>query len=148
MNNQSFDPNAYGNQPTGDQNQAKNEQTAGQNTEQQSYNGQPYGNPYGQPYAPYQPLVQPAHKLAMASLICGIISFFCFGLPLSIAALVCSIKAKKEGNTENINTIGLIIAIVSIVLNAISVISMIAIMPTYIQMLEELLEQSMFIFRF
>lgn len=172
MDNNSFDPNAYGNQQ-GANNQNNGAQQNPQNNQQnpqgaqngrpyqepfqqQPYNGQPYqqqpyqqqpynGQPYQQPYNPYQPAVQPAHNLAMASLICSIISFFCCGLPLSIAGLICAIKAKNQGNTESIRTAGFVVSIIALVIYAISFIFSLLMMPILMETLEESFREVMFI---
>ncbi len=173
MNNGSFDPNAYGSQGGKDQNNgsAPNPQNANPQSEQtqqqasqsnyggqgfngqpyngqpyngQPYNGQPYnGQSYGQPYTPYQPPVQPAHGLALASLICAIVGFVCCGLFASIPAVICAVMARKQGNTEAIATVGLIMGIVGIVLSALSAIASLAILPMYMEMMEEMMREAM-----
>ena len=148
MNDGSFNPNEYGNQGQGSNgNQTANTtppvQPEGQPA-QGTYQGQPYnGQPYGQPYAPYQPpvqpAVQPAHGLALASLICAILGFVCCGLFTSIPAVICAVQARKQGNTEAITTVGLVMGIVGIVLSAISTIASFAMLPMYMEMMEEML---------
>ena len=59
------------------------------------------------------PEVQPQHGLATASLVCGIIGLVCCS-PLSIAALIFAIIAKKDGNTEGITTAGLVLGIIGV----------------------------------
>ena len=78
MNDQ-FNPNDFGNN-----NQNQNNQNDTQNTQNNpfsDYNGYPNG--YQQPPMQQPMAEQPGHKLAMASLICSIIAFFCCGIPLS-----------------------------------------------------------------
>ena len=81
----------------------------------------------------------------MASLICGIISFFCCGLPLSIVGLICAIKAKNQGNTESIRTAGFVVSIIALVIYAISFIFTLLMMPILMETLEESFREVMFI---
>ena len=71
-----------------------------------------YNNGYNNNYNGYNP-TPPAHGMAIGSLVCGIISFFCCG-PLAIVSLILHIMAKKEGNTEGITTAGLVLSIISL----------------------------------
>lgn len=148
MNDGSFNPNEYGNQGQGNNGNQTASTTPPVQPEGQpaqgTYQGQPY---YGQPYTPYQPPVQPAaqpaHGLALASLICAILGFVCCGLFTSIPAVICAVQARKQGNTEAITTVGLVMGIVGIVLSAISTIASFAMLPMYMEMMEEMLKESM-----
>ena len=68
---------------------------------------------------------QPQHSFAIAALVLGIVSIVttcCYGivgLICGIVGLVLSLNAKKEGNTESINTAGMILSIIGIVIGAI-----------------------------
>ena len=156
MNNDSFNPNEYGNQSqqTGSNgNPQGGSQSAPQGQPTQgAYSGQPYGNTgyqnpqqsyNGQPYTPYQPPVQPAHGLGVASLVCAIVGILCCGLLTSIPAIICAAMARKQGNTETITTVGLILGIIGTVLNAIATVAMLAMLPVYMEMMEEIFKQSL-----
>lgn len=72
-------------------------------------------------YQPPAP-VQPAQRLARASLICGIMAFFCAGIPLGIAAIVCGSKAQSLGNTESNAKIGRMCGIIALISGILSLI--------------------------
>ena len=78
-----------------------------------SFDSTPVVNQEQQPH----PYSQPAHDLAVASLVCSIICFFLVGAPLSIVAIVCAAMARHRGNTEGITTAGLVCGIVALVLS-------------------------------
>ena len=162
MNNNPFEPNDFGNDNQGQNN---NQQQPNQNPFNSNFNngtndfnnGYPNGNQNGYPNGnqngyyngyqgqPTQP--QPGHNLALASLICGIISFLCCGTPLGIAAIICSVSAKKRGNTETINTAGLVCGIVGLVLSIISGFVSMLFVPAVMESIREgLNEVSTFIF--
>ena len=94
--------------------------------------GQPMGQPmgqqgYGQPmgYASRQP----AHGLAVASLVLGILPFlicwigegvgYIIGLIMAIVGIVLAAVAKKQGNKSGIATAGLAVSIVALALGLI-----------------------------
>ena len=79
----------------------------------------PYGNPYGMP-DPNMKQAQPYHGLAIASLVLGILSFFCFGLIAGGLAIVFAAIAKGNGNKSGVATAGLVCGIVGFVLTLIS----------------------------
>ena len=130
MNDNSFDPNAFGEDT---QKQVNN--PSAQNTEPYNqtyppndpnsyytdYRGQPTVQPM-QNTNPMQPMVQPAHGSALAALICGIVGLLCCGIPLGITAIILSTLAKKQGNTEGIATAGLVLGILALVGAVISII--------------------------
>ena len=67
----------------------------------------------------------PQHSFAIAALVLGIVSIVttcCYGivgLICGIVGLILSLKAKNEGNTEGINTAGMILSIIGIAIGAI-----------------------------
>ena len=111
-------PNPYG-QPAGNPN------PYGQPVTNPYGNPNPYGqpNPYGNPYGmpdPNMKQAQPYHGLAIASLVLGILSFFCFGLIAGGLAIVFAAIAKGNGNKSGVATAGLVCGIVGFVLTLIS----------------------------
>lgn len=56
--------------------------------------------------APVAPVSEPGKGLAIASMVCGIVSFFFFGLVLSVVALVLGLVAKNKGYTGGMATAG------------------------------------------
>lgn len=78
---------------------------------------QQYAAPVQQPYAQpaYQPAPQVAPKapqpgkgLAIAAMVCGIVSFFCFGVILGILAIVFGGIAKSKGCKSGMATAGIV----------------------------------------
>lgn len=59
---------------------------------------------------------QPANGFAIASLVLGIVSFFCFGAITGILAIVFGAIAKKQGNTSKLATAGLVLGIIGLAL--------------------------------
>ena len=94
--------------------------------------GQPQGNPYGQPnpynpYGGYDPnakKAQPHQGMAIASLVLGILSFFCFGIISGGLAIVFACIAKANGNKSGMATAGLVCGIIGVVLTAIGLIAL------------------------
>ena len=96
-----------------------------QNT-QQTYNAEPYNpNGYNQngynsngynPYGNMQPTQQPGYGLAITSLVCGILGFFCCGVILGIVAIVTGIIAKDKGYKGAMATVGFVLGIISLIL--------------------------------
>ena len=92
---------------------------------QQGYQPPPYVPPvqqsyYNQPYQQQQPyyglpLPHPGDSAASASLVCGIIGIFFFGLILGIIALVQGAKAKKLGYTGGKATAGIVLGVIDLV---------------------------------
>ena len=77
--------------------------------------------PSGPPHNPYGPPDPPGESKATASLICGIISIFCFQ-PLGIAGIILAIQAKNEGYIGSKHTIGLVLSIIALALLVLSII--------------------------
>ena len=83
---------------------------------------QPYGyNPAPTP-APNAP--QPGKGFAIAGMVCGIVSFFCFGVILGILAIVFGGVAKSKGNRSGMATAGIVCGAVGLGLWLLSVILM------------------------
>lgn len=81
---------------------------------QQPYNGQvPYNS---------NPAPVPGKGMATASLVLGILSFFCSGIILSILAIVFGSKAIAAGYTGSMAKAGRILGIIALVLNIIALI--------------------------
>ena len=101
------------------QNQAPNQNgyQQAQNGYQQQQNG--YQQPQGfQGYQPVQPMkpVIPGHGFAIASLVLGIVSFFCFAIITGILAIVFGAIAKNKGNTEGKATAGIVCGVIGVAL--------------------------------
>lgn len=79
---------------------------------------------YGQPMY-QQPAEQPAHNLSVASLVLAIIGYVCCGLT-AIAGLICGISAKKQGNTEGLTTVGIVLNIVVLGIIALTILGVVA----------------------
>lgn len=69
-----------------------------------------------------EPLQEPAKGYAIASLVCGIVSFFCFGIVLGVLAIVFGNIAKKQGNNGSMAKAGFILGIIATVLSLISLV--------------------------
>ena len=78
----------------------------------------PYGNPYGMPDPNMKP-AQPYQGYAIASLVLGILSFFCFGIISGALAIAFASIAKNNGNKSGMATAGLVCGIVGLVLTVI-----------------------------
>ena len=59
---------------------------------------------------------QPGHGFAVASLVLGIVSFFCCGFITGILAIIFGAVAKNKGNRSGMATAGIVCGIVGIVL--------------------------------
>ena len=87
----------------------------------QQYNQQPqqYNEPYyNQQYPQYnEPLNDNSRGFAIASLVLGIISFFCCGSICSILGLIFGIISKKRKSENNgMATAGIVLSIIALVL--------------------------------
>ena len=112
-------------QPMGQQGygQPMGQQGYGQPMGQQGYGQMGYGQPMG--YASQQP----AHGLAVASLVLGILPFlicwigegvgYIIGLIMAVVGIVLAAVAKKQGNRSGIATAGLAVSIVALALGLI-----------------------------
>ena len=139
--------NGYNNNyPQGDgQNPQPNQQNYSAQDYQQPYGGNDYNqnnynqNNYQSDYQTYTDYNQPyqapqytnsypvedssANGMAIASLVLGIVSFFCCGLPCSVVGLILGIISKKRKPENNGKaTAGIVLSIIALVLWAIIVI--------------------------
>ncbi len=73
--------------------------------------------------APVVPAYEPGKGLAIASMVCGIVSFFFFGLILSIVALVLGLVAKNKGYTGGMATAGVATGSVALGLSLLTMIA-------------------------
>jgi hypothetical protein len=64
---------------------------------------------------------QPANGFAIASLVLGIVSFFCFGAITGILAIIFGAVAKKQGNTGKMATAGLVLGIIGVALYIVAI---------------------------
>lgn len=92
------------------------------NPNNQNYNEFNGGN---MNFAPQQPVKDPGHGLAVASLVVGIVSLLtccccgALGIPVSIAGIVLALVSKSKSNTGTMETMakaGFILSIVGLVL--------------------------------
>ncbi len=60
--------------------------------------------------------IQPAHGLAVTSMILGIVSFIAFPLVTGILAICFGVSAKRKGNTEGMATAGVVCGTIGLVL--------------------------------
>lgn len=68
-------------------------------------------------------VAQPGKGLAIASLVCGIVSFFCFGVILGILAVVFGGVAKSKGYTGPMATAGIVLGVVGLALYVVMLIA-------------------------
>lgn len=123
----------FNNQQNNQQNNQYNQQN---NQYNQQYNQQQYNQPqynqqqYNQPnnynnynnYAPnqYQQPEDNSRGLAIASLVLGIVSFFCCGSVCSIVGIVLGVLSRKKKPTDNgMATAGIVLSIVALAIWAI-----------------------------
>lgn len=64
----------------------------------------------------------PGKGLGIASLVCGIVSFFCFGLILGILAVVFGGIAKGKGYKGGMATAGIVLGVIGLALYVICII--------------------------
>ena len=62
----------------------------------------------------YRTTMQPGKGFAIASLVCGILSFFCYGIVPGILAIVFGAVAKNKGCKDNMATAGIVLGIIGI----------------------------------
>lgn len=132
-NNNGFN-NQNNNDYTNQYNQYNQPQQYEQPHEQQQYTQpqqqqyQPYGQPqqynepyFNQKYPAYQEVEDKSAKnFAIASLVLGIVSFFCCGLICSILGLIFGILSRKRMPQNNgMATAGIVLSIIALVLGAI-----------------------------
>lgn len=130
-NDYSNNQNPYNPQPQ-DNNQDTYNQQQGyyQNSYNQPQNGyqnnnnynqqQGYQNGYNQPQQYYQEPADNSKGFAIASLVLGILSFFCCGTVCSILGLVFGIISRKKNPVNNsMATAGIVLSIIALVLGII-----------------------------
>lgn len=130
-NDYSNNQNPYNPQPQ-DNNQDTYNQQQGyyQNSYNQPQNGyqnnnnynqqQGYQNGYNQPQQYYQEPADNSRGFAIASLVLGILSFFCCGTVCSILGLVFGIISRKKNPVNNsMATAGIVLSIIALVLGII-----------------------------
>ena len=78
----------------------------------QAYNATPV---YNAPQ-PEVPAAVPGKGLAVTSMVCGIVSFFCFGIILGILAIIFGGVAKSKGCKSGMATAGIVMGVVGIAL--------------------------------
>ena len=81
----------------------------------------PYGNPYGT--NPNMKPTQPYQGFAIASLVLGILSFFCFGIIAGGLAIAFAAIAKSNGNKSGMATAGLVCGIVGVALTVLGLLA-------------------------
>ena len=89
-----------------------------QNQYNDPYNQQnAYQNTYQNPYAngPVNP-PNPGLGFAIAGMVCGIVSFFCFAYILGTLGIIFGIVAKSKGCKSGMATAGIVCGIIGIVL--------------------------------
>lgn len=123
----------FNNQQNNQQNNQYNQQNDQYNQQynQPQYNQQQYNQPqYNQPnnynnynnYAPnqYQQPQDNSRGLAIASLVLGIVSFFCCGSVCSIVGIVLGVLSRKKKPTDNgMATAGIVLSIIALAIWAI-----------------------------
>ncbi len=71
----------------------------------------------------------PGKGLAIASLVCGIVSFFCFGIVLGILAVVFGGIAKSKGYRGGMATAGIVLGIIGLAVYVICLIAWGSLIP-------------------
>lgn len=61
-----------------------------------------------------QPAATPGKGLGIASLVCGIVSFFCFGFILGLLAVIFGGVAKSKGYRGGMATAGIVLGIIGL----------------------------------
>ncbi|MCI6653471.1 MAG: DUF4190 domain-containing protein [Ruminococcus sp.] len=148
-NDYSNNQNPYNPQPQ-DNNQDTYNQQQGyyQNSYNQPQNGyqnnynynqqQGYQNGYNQPQQYYQEPADNSKGFAVASLVLGIVSFFCCGSVCSIVGLILGIMSRKKKPVDNgMATAGIVLSIIALVIWAIALIWSFAVTGSFIGFLQD-----------
>lgn len=77
---------------------------------------------YAAPAQTPAPATVPGKGLGIASLVCGIVSFFCFGVILGILAVVFGGVAKSKGYKGGMATAGIVLGIIGLALYVLTLI--------------------------
>lgn len=125
-NQQNNQQNNQYNQQNGQYNQQYNQPQYNQQQYNQQYNQQQYNQPNNynnyNNYAPnqYQQPQDNSRGLAIASLVLGIVSFFCCGSVCSIVGIVLGVLSRKKKPTDNgMATAGIVLSIIALAIWAI-----------------------------
>ena len=102
--------------------------TQAQQQQQQQYQQPQYQQPqYQQPQYQQpqyqQPVKQPANGLAVASLVCGLLSFFVAAFIFGLLSVIFGGVAKSKGNRGGMATAGIVLGIIALVVWLICVIA-------------------------
>lgn len=65
---------------------------------------------------------QPGKGFAIAAMVCGIVSFFCFGIVLGVLAIVFGVVAKKKGYMGAMATAGIVCGVVGLALYVVTMV--------------------------
>lgn len=120
-NQQNNQQNNQYNQQNEQYNQQYNQPQYNQQYNQQQYNQPNNYNNYNN-YAPnqYQQPQDNSRGLAIASLVLGIVSFFCCGSVCSIVGIVLGVLSRKKKPTDNgMATAGIVLSIIALAIWAI-----------------------------
>ncbi len=93
------------------------------NNQPQYAQQQPYAGGY-QPQMPGAPIEEPGKGMAVASMILGIISFFCFAVITGILAVIFGAVAKSKGNRSGMATAGIVCGAIALALWLIGIVMM------------------------
>ena len=125
-NQQNNQQNNQYNQQNEQYNQQYNQPQYNQQQYNQQYNQQQYNQPNNynnyNNYAPnqYQQPQDNSRGLAIASLVLGIVSFFCCGSVCSIVGIVLGVLSRKKKPTDNgMATAGIVLSIIALAIWAI-----------------------------
>ena len=125
-NQQNNQQNNQYNQQNEQYNQQYNQPQYNQQQYNQQYNQQQYNQPNNynnyNNYAPnqYQQPQDNSRGLAIASLVLGIVSFFCCGSVCSIVGIVLGVLSRKKKPTDNgMDTAGIVLSIIALAIWAI-----------------------------
>ena len=125
-NQQNNQQNNQYNQQNEQYNQQYNQPQHNQQQYNQQYNQQQYNQPNNynnyNNYAPnqYQQPQDNSRGLAIASLVLGIVSFFCCGSVCSIVGIVLGVLSRKKKPTDNgMATAGIVLSIIALAIWAI-----------------------------
>lgn len=93
-----------------------NNQNNGYNNDNYNQYNQQYNQPYQYQQYPEQP-EQPGRGFAIASLVLGIVSFFCCGTICSILGIIFGVISKQRQKENNgMATAGIVLSVIALVL--------------------------------